>query len=100
MDASPEINSEIYKIVMEYKEKYHLPDELVYIYLHAIYTISDLYVDGKVYLSLKQANRWSEIHQLYFDFSLVYYGMGWVNVYSWHSKLNKIVKRMDGTFIF
>lgn len=95
-DTDDVINENIYKVVMEYKEKYELPDELVYIYLHAKDMVNDLYVNKDVYLNLNFAEKMSQQHPSYFDFSLKYAGMGWVKVYSWHNKLKKYVIRYDG----
>jgi len=81
---------------MEYKEKYNLPEWLVYIYLHAPSPETDLHVNDRQFMSLSDLNLHSQEHPSYVDISLKYCGMGCVEVFSWHSKQNKIVTRDDG----
>lgn len=90
------INNEVYETVMKLKNEYNLPDELVYVYLHAQSFEHDINLNNITFINLNTAKTLSKEHPFFFDFAVTYHGMGWLNVFSWHSKLKKIVVRMDG----
>ena len=90
------IDNKVHETVMELKNAFDLPDELVYVYLHAQSFEHDLNVNNRTFLSLNNVKTISGEHPNFFDFAVTYNGMGWINMFSWHNKLKKIVVRMDG----